>query len=116
MVFMGVIMALTGVLHFYFLVRKKEATKKRLWLKWLTWLTPAGFIAVEAGWIVTEVGRQPWIIYGIMKTKDSVTPMPGIQYSFYLVTLIYISLSVIVYWLMKRQINSLHNEINLSHE
>ncbi len=52
--------------------------------------TPMGFIAVEAGWTVTEVGRQPWIIYGIMKTADAVTPMPGIIYSFYLFTAIYI--------------------------
>lgn len=116
MVFMGMLMALTGLLHFYFLIRKKEAVQKRLWLKWLSLLTPAGFIAVEAGWIVTEVGRQPWIIYGIMKTKDAVTPMPGIQYSFYLVTLIYIALSVIVFWLMKRQINSLHTENLTGHE
>ena len=71
--------------------RWKENSQKRWWLKWLAWLTPAGFIAVEAGWIVTEVGRQPWIIYGILKTSESVTPMPGIQYSFYLVTFIYLS-------------------------
>ncbi|HEX2395513.1 MAG TPA: cytochrome ubiquinol oxidase subunit I, partial [Bacteroidales bacterium] len=53
---------------------------------------------------------QPWIIYGIMKTSESVTPMPGIQYSFILVTFIYICLSLIVFWLMKRQVNSLHAE------
>jgi cytochrome d ubiquinol oxidase subunit I len=63
-----------------------------------------GFIAVEAGWTVTEVGRQPWIIYGIMKTADAVTPMPGIVYSFYLFTAIYISLSVIVIFMLYRQI------------
>jgi cytochrome d ubiquinol oxidase subunit I len=73
-------------------------------------ITPAGFIAVEAGWFVTEVGRQPWIIYGILKTSESVTPMPGIQYSFYIVTFIYVCLSFVVFWLMKRQINSLHAE------
>lgn len=110
MVFMGLLMALTGVLHFLFLFRWKEYSQKDWWFKWLTVITPAGFIAVEAGWIVTEVGRQPWIIYGILKTSESVTPMPGIQYSFYLVTFIYVCLSVIVFWLMKRQINSLHME------
>ena len=41
--------------------------------------TPFGYIALEAGWTVTEVGRQPWIIYGVMKTIDAVTPMPGIR-------------------------------------
>jgi len=110
MVLMGMIMALTGALHMLFLIKWKENSNKNWWLKWVAWVTPAGFIAVEAGWIVTEVGRQPWIIYGIMKTSESVTPMPGIQYSFYLVTFIYLCLSFMVFWLMKRQINSLHAE------
>lgn len=110
MVFMGMIMAITGALHFLFLLKWKGNSQKDWWLKWLTLITPAGFIAVEAGWIVTEVGRQPWIIYGILKTSESVTPMPGIQYSFYLVSFIYVSLSFVVFRLMKRQINSLHAE------
>ena len=75
----------------------------------LVWLTPVGFIAVEAGWIVTEVGRQPWIIYGIMKTKDAVTPMPGVQYPFYLITLVYLLLTFLVVWLMRRQILAVHS-------
>ena len=108
MVLMGLIMAGTGALHLIFQFKWKDFNEKRWWLTWLAWVTPAGFIAVEAGWIVTEVGRQPWIIYGIMKTSESVTPMPGIQYSFYLVSFIYLSLTFVVIWLMKRQINALH--------
>jgi cytochrome d ubiquinol oxidase subunit I len=46
-----------------------------------------GFIALESGWTVTEVGRQPWIIQGVMRTSEAVTKMPGIQYTFYLFTL-----------------------------
>ena len=65
---------------------------------------PLGYIALEAGWVVTEVGRQPWIIYGIMKTRDAVTPMPGIAWSFYLFSAIYASLNVIVIFLLYRQI------------
>src|SRR5699024_11840016 len=57
-----------------------------------------GFIAVEAGWTVTEVGRQPWIIYGIMKTEDALSPMPGLQYSFYMITALYLLLTAIVTW------------------
>jgi cytochrome bd ubiquinol oxidase subunit I len=63
-----------------------------------------GFIAVEAGWTVTEVGRQPWIIQGVMRTADAITPMPGIRYSFYLFTAVYISLSIAVIFLLHRQI------------
>lgn len=73
-----------------------------LWLFVLA--TPAGFIAIEAGWTVTEVGRQPWIIQGIMRTKDAVTPMPGINYSFYLFSFIYFSLIVAVVFLLMRHI------------
>ena len=65
---------------------------------------PTGFVALEAGWVVTEVGRQPWIIQGVMRTKDAVTPIPGIAYSFYLFTAIYISLSIVVIFLLYRQI------------
>jgi len=65
---------------------------------------PLGYIALEAGWVVTEVGRQPWIIYGVMRTKDAVTPMPGIAYSFYIFSAIYVSLSIIVTFLLYRQI------------
>ncbi|MND99837.1 putative cytochrome bd menaquinol oxidase subunit I [compost metagenome] len=70
-------------------------------------LTPLGFIALEAGWTVTEVGRQPWIIYGVMRTSEAVTPMPGIQYSFYLYTIVYLSLSFAVSFLLYRQIKSI---------
>ena len=66
--------------------------------------TPFGYIALEAGWTVTEVGRQPWIIYGIMRTVDAITPMPGIQYSFYIFTLVFVSLSIVLVFLMNRQI------------
>ena len=68
-----------------------------------------GFIALEAGWIVTEVGRQPWIIHDIMKTKDAVTPVPGIVYSFYMYVILYSILTIAVTWLMNRQIKALNN-------
>ena len=61
-----------------------------LWGLWLRWrgrlyttrayqtacvvMLPAGFIAVLAGWTVTEVGRQPWVVYGLMRTRDAVSP------------------------------------------
>jgi cytochrome d ubiquinol oxidase subunit I len=61
-------------------------------------------IAIEAGWTVTEVGRQPWIIYGIMKTADAVTPMPGLIVPFTLFTLLYIFLGIIVIWLLTNMV------------
>ena len=65
---------------------------------------PMGFIAVEAGWFVTEVGRQPWIVYGVLRTADAVTPMPGLTVPFLLFTALYCFLGVIVSWLLYRQI------------
>lgn len=108
MVGIGCLLALVGVIYLLFLYRRKDQMFKTWFLKLLFICTPLGFIAVEAGWIVTEVGRQPWIIYGIMKTADSVTPMPGIVYTLILYTGLYLLLSFIVTWLMYRQIKALH--------
>ncbi|WP_343561918.1 cytochrome ubiquinol oxidase subunit I [Sphingobacterium sp.] len=84
--------------------RNRQNSIKRWLLKLFVLAIPAGFIAVEAGRTVTEVGRQPWIIYGIMKTKDAVTPMPGIAFSFYLFSALYVFLSFMVAMLLYRQI------------
>lgn len=64
---------------------------------------PLGFIAIEAGWTVTEVGRQPWIIYGVMRTREAVTPMDGLAVPFATFTALYIVLSVILVFLLRRQ-------------
>jgi cytochrome d ubiquinol oxidase subunit I len=64
---------------------------------------PLGFIAIEAGWIVTEVGRQPWIIHGIMRTEHAVTPAPGLVVPFVGFTLMYLLLSVILVLALRSQ-------------
>jgi len=104
MIAIGGAMMLTGILYFISFWKKKSWLFKPWFLKLFIIATPLGFIAVEAGWTVTEVGRQPWIIQGIMRTGDAVTPMPGIHYSFYLFTVIYFILSVAVIFLLSRQI------------
>ena len=43
----------------------------------MTWVSPLGFIAVLAGWFTAEVGRQPWTVYGVLRTADAVSPVPG---------------------------------------
>lgn len=104
MIFFGVIMMFIGAIYLYSFFFKKEWLSKNWLLKTFFIATPFGYIALEAGWTVTEVGRQPWIIYGVMKTIDAVTPMPGIQYSFYFFTFVFISLSVVLMFLIGRQI------------
>jgi cytochrome d ubiquinol oxidase subunit I len=65
------------------------------------WLSPLGLVAIEAGWTVTEVGRQPWIIKGIMRTSEAVTPMPGLQVPFLVFTALYLVLGVVVIVLLR---------------
>lgn len=108
MVGIGTLLMLTGVLFFISLKKRTWWQNNKFWLLF-TLLAPMGFIALEAGWIVTEVGRQPWIIHNIMKTKDAVTPMPGMIYSFYMYIVLYSILTMAVTWLMMRQIKSLNN-------
>lgn len=104
MVGMGMTMMLIAVLYFTALWKKRTWLQKAWLLKLFALATPLGFIAVEAGWTVTEVGRQPWIIYGVMRTADAVTPMPGVAYSFYLFSAIYASLAIFVVFMLYRQI------------
>lgn len=49
-----------------------ETTRWFLWAAFLSF--PSGFVAVLAGWFTAEVGRQPWVVYGLLRTKDAVTP------------------------------------------
>jgi len=74
MVGLGVLMILTGLTALVLYLKKQlfEAT----WFHyWCMAMTPAGFLAVLAGWFVTEVGRQPYIIYGVMRAADAVSPV-----------------------------------------
>ena len=73
-------------------------------LRALAVVTPMGFLAIEAGWTVTEVGRQPWIINGVLRTSEAVTPMPGLIVPFLVFTLLYLLLGVIVVYLLRQQI------------
>jgi len=66
--------------------------------------TPMGFVATEAGWMATELGRQPWVIYGVLRTRDAVTPMPGLIVPFTVFTLLYCFLGVIVMFLLYHHI------------
>lgn len=103
MVAIGVLLMILSIIFLCFL--RGDRWKTRRWLlKLFCFAIPLGFIAVEAGWTVTEVGRQPWIIQGVMKTKDAVTPMPGIQWSLLIFAAVYILLTVMVIFLLHRQI------------
>lgn len=76
MVAIGMAMILTGVMAVFLYWRKKLFTSRAFQL-WCMAMTPAGFVAVLAGWFVTEVGRQPYTVYGVLRTGDSVSPVLG---------------------------------------
>jgi cytochrome bd ubiquinol oxidase subunit I len=104
MVGLGMIMMLISVIYLTGAILKKQWRNSKWLLRLFVYAIPSGFIAVEAGWTLTEVGRQPWILQGIMRTSEAVTPMPGIKYSFYLFTVVYFSLALVVIFLLYRQI------------
>lgn len=109
MVGCGVAMlALVGVgALLWWLARRGKATPpwaNRRYLLAAMLATPLGLIAIEAGWVVTEVGRQPWIIRGVMRTADAVTPMPHLTAPFLLFTGLYVFLGVIVIVLLRNHV------------
>lgn len=104
MVALGTYMALVGLWAGWLALRKRELTMARPFLWALAIAGPCGFLAIEAGWMVTELGRQPWVIWGVLKTRDAVTPMPGLIVPFLTITLLYCALAVIVALVLYRQI------------
>jgi cytochrome d ubiquinol oxidase subunit I len=104
MVALGSYLALLSVWVGWVAFRRRDVAANRRLLQAIALAAPMGFIAIEAGWTVTEAGRQPWIIYGVLRTADAVTPMPGLIVPFLLFTLLYCFLGVIVVWLLYRQI------------
>ena len=103
MVFAGLAMMAIAGWGFYLWWRRSVVSSSSAFLKTLVAATPVGVIAIESGWVVTEVGRQPWIIQGVLKTADAVTPMPGLMLPFIFFTLIYVFLAVVVSLLLVRQ-------------
>jgi cytochrome d ubiquinol oxidase subunit I len=101
MVGLGTAMALVGVWVAVVAIRKRDIATEQWLLRALAIVTPFGFIATEAGWTVTEVGRQPWVVQGILKTSDAVTPMPGLVVPMLTFTALYIVLAVIVVLLVR---------------
>lgn len=112
MIACGLAMAGIGALYLLLLAvpRWRRHVLGRRFLLLCVLATPLGFIAVEAGWIVTEVGRQPWIIYGIMKTADSLTPMPGLIVPFAIFMAVYTLLALVVTWLLVRLIANVERD------
>jgi cytochrome d ubiquinol oxidase subunit I len=80
--------------------RKRAFPQNRLLLWGIVLAGPLSFLAIELGWMVTEIGRQPWVIYGYLRTRDAVTTAPFLNISFVIFSLIYVLLAVALIWLL----------------
>lgn len=76
MVGVGLLMALTGFIGAILYLRGRLFESRSFQLLCMA-MTPSGFIALLAGWFVTEVGRQPWVVYGVIRTADAASPVAG---------------------------------------
>jgi cytochrome d ubiquinol oxidase subunit I len=100
MVGSGLSILFFALVYWYLRWRKREPGR---WsLRALVLSGVLGVVALEAGWIVTEVGRQPWIIYNVMRTAQAVTPAPGIWLTFSAFVALYVVLAVTLVWLLLR--------------
>ena len=104
MVGLGSLLSLVALLAGWLAWRRKSLVAHRTFLKLLVLCGPLGLLALEAGWFVTELGRQPWIIFGILRTKDAVTTVPHLQLPFFLVSALYCVLGIIVIRLLARHV------------
>ncbi len=104
MVGLGTAMALVSAWVCWQVARRRDLAANPWLLRAILVTAPMGFVATEAGWTVTEVGRQPWIVYGILRTADAVTPMPGLVVPLVVISALYVLLGVIVAWLLYRQV------------
>jgi len=104
MVGLGTIAAGYAALAILLAIRRRPWSEARWWLRATVALAPAGLIAMEAGWIVTEVGRQPWVVYGVLRTSDAATPLGTMWLPFVAFTVLYLFLGVVVGAVLWRQV------------
>jgi len=93
-VMVGCGMLLIGLGAWFWVGRWRKREPGRWLLRALVIGSPLGFLALQAGWIVTEVGRQPWVIYGVMRTADGVTPVGGVPATLFGFSLLYLLLGI----------------------
>lgn len=104
MVILGMALFALSLWALWVWARKRRLPDSRFFLGCTIVCGPFGMAAIEFGWIVTEVGRQPWIIYEVMRTAEAVTPMPGLIVPLVVSCLVYIGLSIAVIAVLYRQV------------
>jgi cytochrome d ubiquinol oxidase subunit I len=82
--------------------RRRRLPKSRWFWRLAVISGPLAAVAMECGWIVTEVGRQPWIVYRIMRTADAVNPAPGLPIGLFVLVFVYTGLTVAAVVMLRR--------------
>jgi cytochrome bd ubiquinol oxidase subunit I len=102
MVGIGTLMALFGVWLLLVWWRRRELPEGRWFLRVVAALGPLSVVALISGWVTTEVGRQPWVVYGRMRTEEAVTGAGGIPLGYAALVVVYAALAAATWWLLRR--------------
>jgi cytochrome d ubiquinol oxidase subunit I len=102
MIAIGTGLALLGTWFFLTWLRRRRLPRSRWFYRAVMAAGPLAFVALISGWIVTEVGRQPWIVYGYMRTQQAVTSVDNLEIGYAFLVVVYIGLAAAVYWLLRR--------------
>jgi cytochrome bd ubiquinol oxidase subunit I len=102
MVGIGTLLALLGVVFVAVWVRRRRLPDSVWFYRGLVLAGPLALVALICGWVTTEVGRQPWIVYGYMRTADAVTGAKGIPIGYTTLALVYLALIAAVVWILRR--------------
>jgi cytochrome bd ubiquinol oxidase subunit I len=82
--------------------RRRDLPRSRWFLRCAALAGVAAVVALEAGWVTTEVGRQPWIVYGVMRVDQAVSSAPGLRYGLFALLAVYSLLTVATVWVLRR--------------
>jgi cytochrome bd ubiquinol oxidase subunit I len=102
MVGIGTLLALLGVAFLAVRVRRRRLPESRWYYRALVLAGPLSLVALIAGWVTTEVGRQPWVVYGVMLTRQAVTGASGIPVGYATLVAVYLLLAGAVVWILRR--------------
>lgn len=102
MVGIGTLLAALGAFVLLVRWRRRRLPQSRWFYRTLVAAGPLSVVALICGWIVTEVGRQPWVVYGVMRTEDAVTGASGIPVGYAALALVYAGLLVAIGWILRR--------------
>jgi cytochrome d ubiquinol oxidase subunit I len=102
MVGIGTLLALLGVVFVAVRIRRRRLPESRWFYRALVAAGPLSVVALIAGWVTTEVGRQPWVVYRVMPTADAVTGASGIPVGYAVLALTYVVVGIGVVWMLRR--------------